>query len=138
MKIAKIDNRRLSLTSLEIQLSKQKDGKRQKQELVQKEKRADSKNAQKLVERLDELKKKGKYCDVAVCPRCKSINLRRVNSMTGDMSGHLAWLPAIFECLDCGWRGRLEIFATNKGQTWKEIAIMLEARDVEKEEAANK
>jgi hypothetical protein len=114
-------------------LSKRKNTK-QKQELVQKEKKAESKNVQKVIERLDELRKKEKYCDVAICPRCKSINLRRVNSKMGDMTGHLGWLPVIYECMDCGWRGRLEIFATNKRQSWKEVAVMAEARDIEKEE----
>ena len=102
-----------------------------------KEKKAESKNVQKLVEGLDELRKKEKYCDVAVCPRCKSINLRRVNSIRGDTAGHIGWLPAIYECLDCGWRGRLEIYATNKKQTWKEVVIMAEARDI-KEKGKNK
>ena len=118
-------------------MSKQKTRKNQKQELVPKEKKAESKNVQKLVEGLDELRKKEKYCDVAVCPRCKSINLRRVNSIRGDTAGHIVWLPAIYECLDCGWRGRLEIYATNKKQTWKEVVIMAEARDI-KEKGKNK
>jgi RNase P subunit RPR2 len=112
-------------------LSKQKTGK-QKQQLVQKEKKVDGKNVQKLVQRLDELKRKGKYVDVAVCPKCKSVNLRRVKSMVGDTTGHLGWLPVIYECLDCGWRGRLEIFATNRKQSWKEVAMMAEARDIDK------
>ena len=115
-------------------MSKQKT-KKQKQELVQKEKTAESKNVQKLMERLDELRKKEKYCDVAICPKCKSVNLRRVRSMSGDATGHLGWLPVIYECLDCGWRGRLEIFATNKRQSWREVAVLAEARDLEKEEA---
>jgi hypothetical protein len=114
-------------------LSKRKNVK-QKQELVQKEKKAENKNVQKVMERLDELRKKEKYCDVAICPRCKSINLRRVNSTMGDMTGHLGWLPVIYECMDCGWRGRLEIFATNKRQSWKEVAVMAEVRSIEKEE----
>jgi hypothetical protein len=116
-------------------VSKQKN-KKQKQELVQKEKTTEAKNVEKLMERLDELRKKGKYCDVAVCPRCKSVNLRRVRSMLGDATGHLGWLPVIYECLDCGWRGRLEIFATNKKQSWREVAVIAEARDIEKEEEA--
>jgi hypothetical protein len=115
----------------EIPLSKQKNN--QKQELLQKEKKAESKQVQKLTERLDELKRKEKYCDVAVCPKCKSINLRKVDAMKGDMSGHLGWLPVIYECLDCGWRGRLEIFATNKKQSWKEVVIMAEARDIDED-----
>ena len=115
----------------EIPLSKLKNN--QKQELLQKEKKDESKQVQKLTERLDELKRKEKYCDVAVCPKCKSINLRKVDAMKGDMSGHLGWLPVIYECLDCGWRGRLEIFATNKKQSWKEVVIMAEARDIDED-----
>lgn len=103
----------------------------QKQEVIQKEKKADSKNVEKLVQRLDELRKKGKFIDIALCPRCKSINLRRVGSSKGDTSGHLGWLPVKYECLDCGWIGRLEIFATNKKQSWREVAIMAEVRDLE-------
>jgi hypothetical protein len=114
-------------------VSKQKTKKKQKQEVVQKEKKAESKNVQKLVQQLDELKKKGKYVDVAVCPRCKSPNLRRVKSTCGDMTGHLGWLPVKYECLDCGWRGRLEIFATNKKQRWQEVVMMAEANEIESE-----
>jgi hypothetical protein len=116
----------------------QKSKSKQKQELVQKEKKADSKNVQKLVQRLDELKKKGKFVDVAVCPKCKSVNLCRVESSGGDMTGHLGWLPVLYECLDCGWRGRLEIFATNKKQSWKEVAVMAEARDLKVEDKTKK
>jgi hypothetical protein len=119
-------------------LSKQESKSKQKQELVQKEKKADTKNIQKLVQRLNELKKKGKFVDVAVCPICKSVNLRRVKSSEGDMTGHLRWLPVMYMCLDCSWRGRLEIFATNKKQSLKEVAIMAEARDLEAENTSNK
>jgi len=38
----------------------------------------------------------------------------------------------------CGWRGRLEIYATNKKQTWKEVAVMAEARDIEEKERNKK
>ena len=114
-------------------MSEQKNRKKQKQRLMQKEKKAGTKNVQKLAVRLDELRKKEKYVDVAICPRCKSINLRRVKSMMGDATGHLGWLPVIYECLECGWRGRLELFATNKKQSWKEVAVMAEARDIQKE-----
>ena len=119
-------------------LSGQKAKSEQKQELVQKEKKADSKNVQKLVQRLDELKKKGKFVDVAICPKCKSVNLRRIGSFGGDMTGNLGWLPVMYECLDCGWRGSLEIFATNKKQSWKEVALMAEARDLEEENKTKK
>jgi len=119
-------------------LSEQKTKNKQKQEPVQKEKKAYSKNVQKLVQRLDELKKKEKFVDVAVCPKCKSVNLRRVRSSMGDITGHLGWLPIRYECLDCGWRGRLEIFTTNKKQSWKEVAIMAEARDLDVENKTSK
>ncbi len=119
-------------------MPKQKTRKTQNQEVVQKEKKAEAKNIEKLVEGLDELRRKEKYCDVAVCPKCKSINLHRVKSTLGDMSGHLGWLPVFYECLDCGWRGRLEIYATNKKQTWKEVVLMAEAREVEGEEKTKK
>ena len=111
-------------------MSNQQTNKVQKQEFVQEEKKVENKNAQRLMQRLDELRKKEKYCDVAVCPRCKSINLRRVDSTMGDMSGHLGWLPVIYECMDCGWRGRLEIYATNKKQSVTEVELMAEARDI--------
>ncbi len=119
-------------------LSGQKAKSKQKQEFVQKEKKTDSKNVQKLAQRLDELKKKGKFVDVAVCPKCKSVNLRRIESFGGDMTGNLGWLPVLYECFDCGWRGRLEIFATNKKQSWKEVALMAEARDLELEDKTKK
>ena len=112
-------------------LSKEQTIKKQKQEVLQKEKKAENKNIEKLSQRLDELRRKGKYVDVAVCPICKSPNLRRVKSSCGDMTGHLGWLPVLYECLDCGWRGRLEIYATNRKQNWREVAIIAEARDLE-------
>ena len=114
-------------------MSKQKTKKTQKQQLVQKTKTVEEKNIQKLSIRLDALKKKNKFVDIAVCPKCKSPNLRRVKSSSGDIAGHLGWLPVMYECLDCGWRGRLEIFATNKNQSWKEVAILAEARDIQNE-----
>ena len=119
-------------------MTKQKNSRKQKQETVQKEKKVDSKNVEKISQRLDELRNKGMYVDVAVCPVCKSPNLRRVKSSCGDMTGHLGWLPVMYECLDCGWRGRLEIYATNRKQSWREIAIMAEARDLEEETKAKK
>jgi hypothetical protein len=120
------------------QLSKQKTSRKQKQELAQKEKKVDSKNVEKISQRLDELRNKGKYVDVAICPVCKSPNLRRVKSACGDMTGHLGWLPVLYECLDCGWRGRLEIYATNRKQNWKEVAMMAEAKDFEAENKTKK
>ena len=112
-------------------MSEQKNDRKTKQLLVEKEEKTSDKNLQKIKQRLDELKKKGLLIDVPICPECKSVNLQRITSSMGDMSGHLGWLPVMYECLDCGWRGRLEIIATNKPQNWKEVAIMAEARDLE-------
>ena len=119
-------------------MTEQKSSRRQKQEVVQKEKKAGSKNIEKISQRLDELRSKEKFVDVAVCPVCKSPNLRRVKSTCGDMTGHLGWLPVMYECLDCGWRGRLEIYATNRKQNWREVAIMAEVRDFEADTKAKK
>jgi len=80
---------------------------------------------------LEELRKEGKYVDVQICPRCKSAKVRRVGSMTGDMSGHMAITPVKYECLACGWRERLVIKATNRPLGWKEMAIIAEALDLE-------
>jgi len=76
---------------------------------------------------LEELRKEGKYVDVQICPRCKSAKVRRVGSMSGDMSGHMAITPVKYECPDCGWRERLVLKATNRPWGWKEMAIIAEA-----------
>jgi hypothetical protein len=83
---------------------------------------------------LEALRKEGKYVDVQVCPTCKSAKVRRVGSMTGDMSGHMAITPIKYECLDCGWRERLVIKATNRSLGWKEMAIIAEALDLKDKE----
>ena len=56
----------------------------------------------------------GKPVDIQICPQCIGSRIRRVRSMEGDMSGIIAILPVKYECLDCGWRGRIVIKATNK------------------------
>ena len=55
-----------------------------------------------------------KPVDLQICPQCMSARICRVRSMEGDMSGIIAILPVQFECLDCGWRGRIVIKAINK------------------------
>jgi hypothetical protein len=80
-----------------------------------------------LMDALEALRKEGKYVDVRICPRCKSTQIRRVGSMQGDMSGHMALTLPKFECLDCGWRGRLTVFATNRPPSKKQMAVAAEA-----------
>lgn len=83
---------------------------------------------------LEELRKERKYVDVQICPKCKSAKVRRVGSMSGDMSGHMAITPVKYECLNCGWRERLVIKATNRPLGWKEMAIIAEALDLKDKE----
>jgi len=53
--------------------------------------------------------KKGKIVRIQVCPKCLSPRLRKVGSLSGDMTGSLGYLPWKYECLDCGWAGRLVV-----------------------------
>jgi len=76
---------------------------------------------------LEELREEGKFVDLQVCPKCKSAKVRRVGSVSGDMSGHMAITPVKYECTDCGWRERLVIKATNRPLGVKEMAIIAEA-----------
>lgn len=81
---------------------------------------------------LEELRKEEKYVDLQICPRCKSARVRRVGSMSGDMAGHMAIAPVKYECLECGWRERLVIKATNRPLGFKEMAIIAEAFELDK------
>jgi RNase P subunit RPR2 len=111
---------------------KQKKKKKQEQKAVLKQKKAESQKLLELLEILEELEKEEKHVDVQICPRCKSPRVRRVRSMEGDMLGHMGLLPVKYECLDCGWRGRLVIKATNRKLGIKEAAIIAEASNVKK------
>jgi len=53
--------------------------------------------------------------------------------MEGDMSGIIAILPVKYECLDCGWRERIVIKATNKPAE-KDDALEAEANKADYEE----
>ena len=106
--------------------------KKKRQNLLETEK-IDSAQLPELVDALDELEKQRKYVDVQVCPNCKSPRVRRVKSMKGDMSTHMGLTPPKYECPECGWRERLVVKATNKPTSIKDVVIMAEARDAEKE-----
>ena len=110
----------------------QKKKKKRKQQLtLLKEEEVLSENFQEMMAVLEELKKEGRYVDVQICPKCKSARVRRVRSMSGDMAGHMAITPVKYECLDCGWRERLVIKATNRPLGLKEMSIIAEALNVE-------
>jgi len=107
--------------------------KKQKQIALLKQKETESQKFLQLLETLTELEEQQKYVDVQICPHCKSPRIRRVGTLRGDISGHIGLLPVKFECLDCGWRERLVVKATNRKLGVKQVAIIAEARDLEKE-----
>lgn len=108
--------------------------KKQKQKLVLlAEEEIVSETFPELLKLLEELEKEGKFVDVQICPRCKSVRVKRVRSMKGDMSSHLTMTPIKYECLDCGWRERLVLKATNRPLGLKEMALIAEALDFEEE-----
>jgi len=104
---------------------------KRKQKVFVKQETIENQKFLELLEVLEELEKEEKYVDVQICPHCKSPRVRRVRSMSGDMAGHMGLLPVKFECLDCGWRERLVIKATNRKLSLKEVAIIAEALNLE-------
>ena len=111
----------------------QKKKKKRKHSGLLESERVESELFPELVEALEELEKERKYVDIQVCPNCKSPLVRRVGSMTRDMSGHIGLTPPKFECKECGWRERLVLKATNRPTSIKDVAIMAEAKDAEDE-----
>ena len=103
--------------------------KRKRQLTLLKQEEITSETLPEMMAVLEELRKEGKYVDVQICPRCKGAKVKRVNSMGGDMSGHMALTPVKYECLECGWRERLVLKATNRSLGLKEMAIIAEALD---------
>jgi uncharacterized protein YbaR (Trm112 family) len=93
--------------------------------------KAESELFPELIKALEELEKERKYVDIQVCPKCKGPLVRRVGSMTGDMSGHMGLTPPKYECRECGWRERLVLKATNRPTSVKDVVIMAEAKDAE-------
>jgi len=109
-----------------VEEEQRKKKKRKRQLTLLKQEEILSETFSEMMAVLEELRKEGKYVDVQVCPKCKSAKIRRVGSMSGDMSGHMAITPVKYECLECGWRERLVIKATNRPLGLKEMAIIAE------------
>src|SRR5512136_2680479 len=101
--------------------------KKKKQLTMLKTEQVESELLPQLVEALDELAKEKKFVDIQVCPKCKSLLVRRVGSMAGDMSAHLGFTPPKYECRECGWRERTVLKATNKPTSVRDVVIMAEA-----------
>jgi DNA-directed RNA polymerase subunit M/transcription elongation factor TFIIS len=91
-----------------------------------------------MVEVLEELEKEKKYVDIQICPRCKSLLVRRVRSMSGDILGHVGLTPPKYECRECGWREKTVLKATNRPTTVKDVVIMAEAKDADVERERKK
>jgi len=108
-------------------MAKQRKKRKRKQLTVLKTKQVESQTFLELLRVLDELEQKGDYVDIQICVRCKSPKVRRVGSLNGDILGHMAITPEKFECMECGWRGRLVLKATNRPLGVKEVAIIAEA-----------
>ncbi|MBN2228339.1 MAG: hypothetical protein JW779_02025 [Candidatus Thorarchaeota archaeon] len=61
---------------------------------------------------LDELKKKGIFTDIIICPECKSPRIQEITSFQ-DL-GYIGSFQPMYACLDCGWYGRLELTMSNR------------------------
>ena len=86
-----------------------------------------------LIDVLIELEKEKKYVDIQVCPHCKGAKVRKVNSMEGDVLGHMGLTPPKYQCKKCGWIGKLVVKVTNKPTTVKDVVLMAEANEAEKD-----
>ena len=109
----------------------QKKKKKKKHLSLLESEKSESELLPELVKALEELEKERKYVDIQVCPKCKGPLVRRVGSMTGDISGHMGLTPPKYECRECGWRERLVLKATNRPTSVKDVVIMAEAKDAE-------
>jgi hypothetical protein len=61
---------------------------------------------------LDELKKKGIFADIIICPECKSPRIQELTSFH-DL-GYIGSFQPMYFCKDCGWYGRLELTMSNR------------------------
>jgi hypothetical protein len=61
---------------------------------------------------LDELKKRGIFADIIICPECKSPRIQELTSFY-DL-GYIGSFQPMYFCLDCGWFGRLELTLSNR------------------------
>ena len=122
----------------EDEQERKKKKKKKKQLTILQTEKVESELLPELVEALDELEKEKKYVDIQVCPKCKSPLVRRVGSMTGDMSAHMGFTAPKYECPECGWRERTVLKATSKPTTVREVVLMAEAKDAHVEEKQKK
>jgi hypothetical protein len=97
--------------------------------LVLEEQTEESPALAELIRVLEEAEKDGKPFEIQICPKCKSLRVSRVKTMSGDLWSHLGWTPPKYECKDCGWQARLVLKATNKRLIVKDVEIIAEASE---------
>jgi rubrerythrin len=112
----------------------QKKKKKRRQTLIEIEK-GESELLPELVDALSELEEQRKYVDIQVCPNCKSPRVRRVKSLSGDMSAHMGMTPPKYECPECGWREHMVLKATNKPTNVRDVAIMAESKEANRKKS---
>lgn len=94
----------------------------------------EAENIQEVNSVLEELQKQKQSLDIQVCPRCKSPRVKRTSSMKGDMSGHMGLLSPKFFCPECGWQERTILKISNRKDNWKDVALIAELLEIEKEQ----
>ena len=118
------------MTEAEIRKKKRR---KQVMGVLEEQQTEENQNVIEVTEVLEELEKQGKRLDIQVCPKCKSPRVRRAKTNGGDVLGHMGWLPPKFQCEDCGWHAHLVLKATNKPTTVKDVEIILEAKEQDKD-----
>ncbi|MFW9960809.1 MAG: hypothetical protein ACFFDV_07320 [Candidatus Thorarchaeota archaeon] len=77
---------------------------------------------------LDELKRRGIFADIIICPECKSPRIQELTSFH-DL-GYIGSFQPLYFCRDCGWYGRLELTMSNRPL---DEAILEDLRDASPE-----
>ena len=120
----------LSEQNQKAQKKKKKNKKKKKQQIVL-ETEVES-ELPDLIDALIELEKEKKHVDIQICPHCKSTKVQRVDSMQ-DALGNMGIAPPKYVCKKCGWCGKLLVKATNKPTTVKDVVLMAEANEAQRE-----
>jgi hypothetical protein len=114
-----------------MQEAEQRKKKKKQQQLLALQEEEISQSGEQLVEFLEELEKEKQYIDVQICPKCKSPKVNRVESQGGDMFGCMGIVPPKYECKDCGWNSQMNVKATNRPLTVRDVELIAEALDAE-------
>jgi hypothetical protein len=117
------------------QETKKKKKRKQQAAVLEEIQTSEEQNVAQVAEFLEELAKQGKKLDIQVCPNCKSPRVRRAKTTETDVLGNMGLLPPKFQCDECGWQARLDVKATNKPLTVKEVELILEARELADEDS---